>query len=569
MMKKIIAFLALGFLFQQASAQQKLPDDVSASIQKRIEYGLAPSIVVGIIDKDGPQYYTFGNKTIGGQRVNEHSIYEIGSISKTFTANLLAQMVLEGILKTDDAAQDYLPASVKLPVRGGKQITLRNLSDHTSGLPRLPTNFSPKDAANPYADYTEEQLYTFLNVCKLTRDIGSAFEYSNLAVGLLGHILSLKAGTSYESLMVKRIARPLGMKETKITFDKQMKKNLAIGHSNGVPVANWDLPALAGAGAIRSSLHDMLRYVAANMGLQKSKLTAAMNLTHQPRHDKTGDSTRVGLAWFINKRAEGDIISHDGGTGGYRTFAGFVKEKGKGVVVMTNSDQSVNDIGLRLLSSTAKLRAIKKSGMAEIKETLEKKGISAAQKTYEEIKKEKALYEFDEDAINQLGYSYLRIDKRAEALVVFKINADQFPKSFNVYDSYAEVLMKDGNKDDAIINYKKSLELNPANTNAKAMLVKLGVAEPVKDVIIDENILATYVGEYELAPNFTITISQAGDRLFAQATGQEKFELFAKSNTTFYLKVVPAQISFSPKDGKVNSLTLYQGGREIPGIRIK
>ncbi len=481
-MKKTIIFLALSLLANLVFAQKKLPDDVLESIQKRIEYGHSPSYVVGIIDKDGPHYYAFGTKTIGGKPVNEHSIYEIGSISKTFTGILLAQMTLEGKLKTDDAVQNYLPASVKLPMRDNKQITLGHLSDHTSGISRMPSNFAPKDPANPYADYTVEQMYTFLNSYTLPRDIGSAYEYSNLAVGLLGHILSLKAGRSYEKLMVSKIASPLGMKTTKITFDQQMKQNLAMGHSNGVQVSNWDIPTLAGAGAIRSSLHDMLRYVAANMGLQKSELYPAMQLTHQVRHDKAGRGTRVGLGWHISKGSEGDVIWHNGGTGGYRTFAGFVKETGKGVVVLTNSDKGADDIGFRLLNSTAKLITVKKAAVAAIQKTLETQGVAAAPKTYEELKKDKTVYEFDENAINTLGYNYLGEGKKAEALAVFKINVDEFPKSFNAYDSYAEALMRDGQKEAAIVNYKKSLELNPANTNAVDMLAKMGVSEPTKAI---------------------------------------------------------------------------------------
>jgi serine-type D-Ala-D-Ala carboxypeptidase/endopeptidase len=479
-MKKTAVFLVFGLLANLAFAQQKLPDDVLGSIQKRIEYGHSPSYVVGIIDKDGPHYYAFGTKTIGGQPVNEHTIYEIGSISKTFTGILLAQMALEGKLKTNDAAQNYLPASVRLPMRDNKQITLGHLSDHTSGLSRMPNNFAPKDPDNPYVDYTVEQMYAFLNSYTLTRDIGSAYEYSNLAAGLLGHILSLKAGTSYEKLMVSKIALPLGMKATKITFDQQMKQNLAMGHSNGVQVSNWDIPTLAGAGAIRSSLHNMLRYVAANMGLQKSELYPAMQLSHQVRHDKAGRGTRVGLGWHISKGTEGDVIWHNGGTGGYRTFAGFVKETGKGVVVLTNSDKGADDIGFRLLNSTAKLIAVKKAVVAEIKKALEKQGVAAALTIYNELKKDKASYDFDENAINTLGYNYLEADKTVEALAVLKINVDEFPKSFNAYDSYAEALMKDGQKEAAIANYKKSLELNPKNTNAVDMLAKMDVSEPTK-----------------------------------------------------------------------------------------
>jgi serine-type D-Ala-D-Ala carboxypeptidase/endopeptidase len=474
-MKNTILYFAFCLMANLVFAQQKLPEDIVQSILKRIEYGHTPSIVVGIIDKDGPKYYNFGTKTIGGKPVNEHTIYEIGSISKTFTAILLAQMVQEGKLKTNDAAQNYLPVSVKLPMRDDKQITLGHLSDHTSGLARMPTNFTPKDPSNPYIDYTVDQMYSFLNTYTLPREIGSAFEYSNLAAGLLGHILSLKAGKTYEELMVSKIATPLGMKSTKITFDRQMIKNLAMGHSQGKQVSNWDIPTLAGAGAIRSSLHDMIIYIAANMGLKKSNLDPAMQLSHQARHDKAGNGTRVGLGWIISKGAEGDVIWHNGGTGGYRTFAGFVKETGKGVVVLTNSNQGADDIGMRILNSTAKLMTVKKPALAEIKNVLETKGITAALKTYDELKKAKETYEFNEDDINSLGYTYIGEGKIAEALAMLKINVDEFPKSFNAYDSYAEALMKDDQKDAAIANYKKSLELNPNNTNAVDILAKMVV----------------------------------------------------------------------------------------------
>ncbi len=430
-------------------AQKALPAEVIKNIESRIANGYSPSIAIGIIDKDGPQYYLFGTKTAGGQPVNEHTIYEIGSISKTFTGILLAQAVLDGQVKTDDPAQKHLPSTVKLPTKDGKQITLGHLSDHTSALAPMPNNLTPKDPTNPYADYTVEQMYTFLNGYTLPRDIGSKYEYSNLAQGLLGHILSLKAGTSYEALMLSKIATPLGMKETKITFDEKMKQNLAMGYSQGVQVSNWDIPTLAGAGAIRSSVHDMLIFLQANMGLKKSKLYPAMQLSHQARHDKVGGGTRVGLGWHISKGAEGDVIWHNGGTGGYRTFAGFVQETGKGVVVLVNSNKSADDLGMHLLNSAAKLMEV-------------------------------------------------------------------------------EVSVK-----------------------------------------VSESVLESYVGVYELAPNFTITITRNGTQLFGQATGQGQFELFAKSATEFFLKIVEAQVTFSVKDSKVESMTLFQGGQVMPGKKIK
>jgi CubicO group peptidase (beta-lactamase class C family) len=223
----------------------------------------------------------------------------------------------------------------------------------------MPTNFTPEDPINPFADYTVDQLYECLNTYELPRDIGSEYEYSNLAQGLLGHVLELVYDKSYEELVIERIAVPLNMNETKVTLDENMERNLALGYNYGIEAKNWDIPTLAGAGALRSSVHDMLIYLAANLGLVKSEIYPSLELTHQIRHDKAG-SARVGLGWHINKGAEGDVIWHNGGTGGYRTFSGFVKETDRGVVVLTNSTTGADDIGLHLLDSSSKLQVIEK-----------------------------------------------------------------------------------------------------------------------------------------------------------------------------------------------------------------
>lgn len=559
-MKRLLTLLFLAPLFLVA---QKLPENVEASIKKRLEYGNSPSYAIGIIDKNGARYYNFGTKTLGGAAVDEHSIYEIGSISKVFTGILLALQVVNGKMKLDDPIKKYLPAEVKVPQRGGKEITLGHLSDHTSALPRLPGNMAPANSNNPYADYTVKQLYDFISGYELTRDIGAEYEYSNLAQGLLGHILASQSGVSYEELMIKTIATPLGMKETKITFDEAMKRNLAMGHSDGAQVENWDIPTLAGAGAIRSSTADMLKFLAANAGLTRTTLRKAMDLSHQVRHDKAG-SNRVGLGWHVAKGKNGDVIWHNGGTGGYRTFAGFVKESGMGVVVLTNSGEGADDIGFHLLNPDAPLKEIKASIVPEMKKLIDAKSIDEAISLYKEKKKNEAdRYDFSEQALNTLGYSYIENNLPA-ALAIFKLNTDQYPNSFNVYDSYGEALLKA-----AIVNYKKSVELNPGSASGIAALKKMSESSDNKDAVVSESILETYVGVYELAPGFMMTISREGTQLFEQATGQSKFEIFPKSATEFYLKVVQAQINFNVVDGKVESLTLNQNGQKIPGKKIK
>jgi len=567
-MRNLICLLLSIFAVESYGQKAtKLPDTVVNNIEKRIAYEQSPSIVVGIIDNDGPRYFNFGNTKVNGTPANEHTIYEIGSISKVFTATLLAQQVLDGKVKLDDPAQKYLPREVKVPQRGGKEITLAHLSDHTSGLPRMPSNFAPGNPGNPFADYTVEKLYSFLSSYTLTRDIGSSYEYSNVAQGLLGHILALNAGITYEALVTKTITSTLSMNETKISLDDNMKTNLATGYSNGMAVENWDIPTLAGAGAIRSSTYDMLRFLGANLGLIESPLQDAMNMTHRVRHDKAGEM-RVGLGWHIAKGKFGDVIWHNGGTGGYRTFAGFVKETSTGVVVLTNSAAGADDIGFHLLHPDAPLRKPKASIVAKMRKEIDIKGAEAGVALYHELKRSNVEYDFSENVLNTLGYSYL--DKNlAVALALFELNIELFPKSFNVYDSYGEALLKDNQKDLAIENYKKSVELNPGNTGGIEALRKLGVQIQPEIVQVPESILETYVGIYELQPGFVIEVTRSGSQLFAQATNQSKFEVFAKSNTEFYWKIVAASITFNIKEQQVESLTLHQGGQNLLGKKLK
>jgi len=355
----LISFVTLQCQLSPEKTEKKgLPAEVLESIERRIEEGLIPSIAIAIIDSSGVQYFNFGKTAKKGQEVNENTIYEIGSITKVFTGILLAQQVLEGRLNLEDGINSFLPENINVPVMGDTEITFGNLTDHTSGLPRLPNNFSPSNPGNPYADYTVDQMYEFISNYQPVRTAGAEFEYSNLAQGLLGHLLAMNNNSTYEELMIQTIADPLNMNDTRVEFTQRMNENLALGHSRGRIVENWDIPTLAGAGAIRSSTSDMAKFVAANLGYMNTSLYKAMELSHQIRHDKAGGMS-IAMAWHINKGDKGDIICHGGGTGGYRTFIGFVKETGKGVVLLTNSSEGADDIGFYLLDSGAELARFK------------------------------------------------------------------------------------------------------------------------------------------------------------------------------------------------------------------
>jgi CubicO group peptidase (beta-lactamase class C family) len=353
---------------QTPSASATLPPDaeVLATIKQRVDDKRSAGIVVGLLDAAGTtRVVAYGDPGPGQPPLDGDTVFEIGSISKVFTATALASLVLDGTVSLDDPVQKFLPARVTMPARNGKAITLGHLSSQNSGLPRMPSNFAPKDQNNPYADYTVDQMYAFLSGYQLPRDPGEQFEYSNLGVGLLGHVLSLVTRTPYEQLERERIWAPLGMTHTAITFTPWMTQHLALGHdAQGRVVANWDLPTLAGAGAIRSTTKDMLLFAAANLHPERGPLGPAVALAQRERASAGNPNTGIGLNWIIRKAATAPIVWHNGGTAGYRTFLGLVPSKHMAVVVLTNSGGAgADDIGFHFLDSTIPLVPGRTSGL--------------------------------------------------------------------------------------------------------------------------------------------------------------------------------------------------------------
>jgi len=315
-------------------------------------------IVAGLIGPQGSRVVSYGqlDPKIPGTP-GPDTVYEIGSITKVFSSLLLADMVKRGEVALDDPVSKYLPKSVKMPSRNGKEITLVDLATHTSGLPRLPSNLNPKNPENPYADYTVEDLYAFLSGYQLTRDPGSRYEYSNLGGGLLGHVLALRAGKDYETLLRERVLAPLHMNSTGIHLTADERARLAPGHTESLErTSNWDLPTLAGAGALRSTAHDMLLFLSANLGLTPTTLAAAMEFQRTAVRRPTGvPNLEVALAWHILSHNGDEIIWHNGGTGGYRSWMGLDLKKRIGVVVLSNSANGVDDIGQHLVDSSLPL----------------------------------------------------------------------------------------------------------------------------------------------------------------------------------------------------------------------
>jgi serine-type D-Ala-D-Ala carboxypeptidase/endopeptidase len=284
------------------------------------------------------------------------SIFEIGSITKTFTATLLADMAREGLVALDDPVNRYLPAGVCVPSRG-REITLEDLASHRSGLPGVPRGLLRRalwpDRRNPYARWDAARLEAAVPRSRPRREPGRKFAYSNYGVGLLGYVLARRAATTYEDLVRARICHPLGLADTWIETPEADRRRVAGGHDRrGREVPHWHLAALAGAGGLRSTATDLLAFLRLHEPGAEHPLAAAAAETRRPRIGRGRAS--IGLGWVsLAPRAKlrRRVFLHEGGTGGFRSFAGFAPDSGVAAVVLANQARPVGRLGLKVLAA--------------------------------------------------------------------------------------------------------------------------------------------------------------------------------------------------------------------------
>jgi serine-type D-Ala-D-Ala carboxypeptidase/endopeptidase len=349
----VIVLAAAGVL-----AAPPVADEVTALLANRVdESKKAIGIVAGTLDASGSHIFARGRASADrDMALDGDTLFEIGSITKVFTSLTLADMIERGEVKADDPVEKYLPAGSKVPSRNGKAITLLDLSMQVSGLPRLPDNLvtpgGTTDLSNPYAAYDGKKLLDFLARAQLLSDPGEKYLYSNFAVGLLGYALAARNGTSYGDMVKKRILEPLGMKSTSVALSADQRNRLARGYDAGLaPAANWDFDALAGAGAIRSTANDMLKFLAAAMGLTDTPLKPAFRRMLSVNHATGVEDLDIAMAWHIWRKYGSSIVWHNGGTAGYHSFIGFDPNTKRGAVVLCNTFFDIDDVGLHLIDA--------------------------------------------------------------------------------------------------------------------------------------------------------------------------------------------------------------------------
>jgi len=390
----------------------------------------------------------------GTAEVDEHTLFEIGSISKIFTNLVLAQLVLEGRIDLDQPAARYLPEGFRLPDFKGRQITVFDLATHSAGLPSIPPELALADPANPYQFYSADMLAAFLSAHALQQAPGESHQYSNIGTTLLGLLASHVTGQPYQQLVQQRILAPLGMDDTMLVPPADRLGGFASGHDMaGQPTPHWDFDVFAPAGGWRSTAADMAKFIAAASGQTPSPLGPAFALMLQRTRPAGSPNMTIGLGWMILEHAGEQIVWHNGITGGFNGFAGYDRNTGRAAVVLANAITStgIEDVGFHLINASAPL---------------------------------------------------IPQPQRRAAIAVA-----------------------------------------PA-------------------------LLANYVGRYELGPELQLTVTAEADQLYVQLSGQARLPAFAETPTSFFLRVVDAQVSFETgPDGKATGLVLHQGGSDIAGTR--
>ena len=430
--------------------------DIDRLVNPYIENEVVTGLVIGVLQGGHRQSFGYGRMGSDDARTPDgRTVYEIGSMTKVFTGILLAHAVVSDELALDTPVQSLLPDGILLKTQEAP-ILLRQLSTHSSGLPRLPDNLDSADPSNPYADYSVDQLYAFLSAYEPVRAPDAAAEYSNLGAGLLGHVLARHAGTSYEELLRQRITGPLDMTDTSIELNASMQERLAPPLlPGGTLTSNWDLPTLAGAGAIRSTVDDMLTFLAAQLEPPDGVLGEAIELAWEVhRQPKAPNEFAMGLGWHVARDQQ--TRWHNGATGGYHSMMLASRTQNAAVVLLCNTATG-------------------------------------------------------------------EVDRLAEDLIQLLAGMEVEPRSF----------------------------------------------EKPQEITVAPELLQRYAGRYAIVPEFVLTVSCENGRLYVQATGQPKFEIFAKSETEFFWKVVDAQLTFQMDDkGAVASATLRQNGRDMPAKRL-
>jgi serine-type D-Ala-D-Ala carboxypeptidase/endopeptidase len=331
-----------------ASTDGPRKNAIAEHVAPFIDSAILDSVVVGISVNGKTEIYGFGRGTTGSPKTppTADSLFEIGSITKIYTAMLVADAERKALLKLDDPLSDFLPPGITAPTRDGEVITLKQLLNHTSGLPSLPKSVVA-ESENPYANYNETMLYNDLNTSTLESEPGEVQAYSNFGAGLAGFVVGKKLGRGYAAELADRVLVPLGLRSTSLGVSPAQRSQVVTGANDDLkPTVAWTFDALAPAGGLMSSARDQVRMLEAQLASLRKQNTdstdprplAMLAATHKVLFESKDSKTAYG--WMIDGKGR---YWHNGGTGGYHSFVGFDPDKNIAVVVLAATSSSLVD----------------------------------------------------------------------------------------------------------------------------------------------------------------------------------------------------------------------------------
>lgn len=548
-MQIIPSALAAAIALSAFSGQTHADD---AALQAIVDQRLAGDrtgacMAVAVIEKDAVSRTYRCADAKDAARINAETAFEIGSVTKTMTAVLLADLIERGEASLDDPLADYLPQGTTVPTYEGTPILLRHVVTHTSGLPGLPARMqSPAtDVSNPYAKLTEQDLLASLGETTLTAAPGQHFEYSNFASMVLSYAIAHRAGTDFETLLKQRLFAPLGM-DTAYVNAAPDGVRAAIGHTpNTQATSAWDFATnLAGVGGVRATLDDMVRYVQGNLGLVETAITPALARAQQP----VSEQPPMAMNWMLMPVAGRTVHVHEGGTGGFSAFVSVDRERQRGVVILSdttwNSIGSLGSLGLHLVDASLPLGKPRKLA-------------SPPQDLLEALAGEYRMPPFPQVSLRQRdGTLYAQIAGQPEVEMGYDDAGDFFP-------TVVDAILRPQKKANGEYGFQF---MQMGGVFGATRISEDGEAAPAP--VLDDATLSAYVGEYPLMPNFALTVRARGGTLHAQATGQGEFPLVATGADTFEAAAFGIEIVFRRgEDGEVASLDLHQAGNVLSGKR--
>jgi CubicO group peptidase (beta-lactamase class C family) len=562
----IVAFITATNAFAQQNVQK-----IDGLVKQYYDYGQFNGSI--LVAEKGKIIYEkgFGMANMEWAIPNQPDTkFRIGSVTKQFTAALILQLVEEGKIKLDGKISDYLTDYRK--DTGGK-VTIHQLLNHTSGIPDYThrPDFSAEISRNPYsvADFVKKFASGDLEF-----EPGSKFSYSNSGYSLLGAIIEKVTGKSYEAVLTERILKPLGMTNSGYDHHSPLLQKRAGGYQKTpdgfVNAAYLDMSIPYAAGSIYSTVEDLYKW---DQSLYEDKILSAESkkLMFTPGLGNYGYGIRISDQPIGKTDQKTKIIEHGGAINGFNSLITRAVEKRQTVIILDNVNlgqyhQKITNSIISILNGQP-VDPPKRSIAETLYKIAVEKNVASAVAEYRKLKAANSpTFDFSETELNTLGYQLLGMKRTKDAIEIFKLNVEMFPKSGNPYDTLGEAYLADNQKDLALANYKKAVELDPTNANALQIVNRL----EGKETKVDSSGFDAYVGEYQVTPTLVLTITKEGDKLFGQLTGQGKLAVEPVSDTQFTIPEVKANISFE-KDaaGKVVGLLLSQGTRTANAKKIK